>query len=70
VRVVDVGLDQDRVARGLVDLDVEAVGQQALELAAVEAGAPQTSVRRVGSSANSSSSQASTTSAQVEFGGP
>ena len=36
-RVVDVGLQQHRVARGLVDLDVVVVGQQPLELGAVEA---------------------------------
>ena len=37
-RIVDVGLQQDGVARGLVDLDVVAVGQHSLELRAVEAG--------------------------------
>ena len=37
-RVVDVRLQQDRIARGLVDLDVEAIGQQALELGSVETG--------------------------------
>ena len=37
-RVVDVDLDEDAVARRLVDLDVEALGEQTLELRAVEAG--------------------------------
>ena len=39
-RVVDVGLQQDAVARRLVHLDVESVRQQGLELGAVEAGPP------------------------------
>ena len=48
-RVVDVRLQQHRVARRLVDLDVEAVGQQALELRAVETGgaAHQRHARRI-----------------------
>jgi hypothetical protein len=37
-RVVDVGLQQHRVARGLVDLDAVLVCEDALELRAVEAG--------------------------------
>ena len=37
-RVVDVDLDKDAVARRLVDLDVVFLGEQALELGAVEAG--------------------------------
>ena len=39
-RVVDVGLQQDGVARRLVELDVVAARQQSLELRAVEAGGP------------------------------
>ncbi len=35
-RVVDVGLEQHRVARGLVDLDVVLVGEHSLELGAVD----------------------------------
>ena len=47
--VVDVRLQQHRVARRLVDLDVVAVGQQPLELRAVEAGgaADQRHARRI-----------------------
>src|ERR671912_2102382 len=36
--VVDVDLDEDAVARRLVDLDVETLGEEALERGAVEAG--------------------------------
>ena len=47
--VVDVGLDQHGIARGLVDLDAVTVGQDALELRAVEAGgaAHQRQARRI-----------------------
>ena len=36
--VVDVGLEQDAVARGLVELDVELTCQQSLELGAIKPG--------------------------------
>ena len=36
--VVDVGLDQHGIARGLVDLDSVASSQKALELGAIEGG--------------------------------
>src|ERR1700722_6924619 len=36
--VVDVGLNQHRIARGFVNLDSVAVGKDTLELSAVEAG--------------------------------
>ncbi len=39
-RIVDVGLQQDGVARRLVELDVVAFGKKPLELRAVEAGGP------------------------------
>ena len=48
-RVVDVGLQQNGISRGLVELDVVALCQQSLELRAVEAGgaANQRHARRI-----------------------
>ena len=54
-RVVDVGLQQHAVARGLVELDLVLGGEQVLELRAVEAGGAADQRQRVGSRKNSSS---------------
>src|ERR1700722_8144274 len=47
--VVDVGLNQHRIARGFVNLDSVAVGKDTLELSAVEGGpaADQSQARRI-----------------------
>ena len=67
-RVVDVGLQQDGISRSLVELDVVALGQHALELCAVESAVPHTSVMRVGSRQNSSSWKLRRATAQFDFG--